>query len=112
MASQIWPAKSGQPRGKALTLLLPALTLLLPALTLLLPALGADDILRQAHFFPRPDDPPGHVVFPPAVTVCGASWFRVMIIVPTLTVAQKRDQPIIGTVVPRIVVAITEQMCQ
>ena len=50
--------------------------------------LGTHDVFRQAHHFHRADHFPRHVVLEPSVSVGGAAGFRVMVVVPTFTVAQ------------------------
>ena len=42
--------------------------------------------------------------------VGGAAWFGVVVVVPTLAMADQRDQPIVGAVVAGFVIAVPKQM--
>ncbi len=72
--------------------------------------LGTNDVLYQADRFPRADDTPRHVVFPPSMSMHGRAGLGVVVVMPTLAMTQESDQPVISTLIASFVVLITEHV--
>src|SRR4029079_14861979 len=52
------------------------------------------------------------VDFPPSVPIGGTRWRMMVVVVPSFADADERDEPVVGAVVARVVVAIAPNMAE
>ena len=70
-----------------------------------------DDIPGEADLSPKTDREVRQIEFPPAVKTMGRrAGIGVVVVVPTVATGRQREEPVVTTVLSRLVVAITKQV--
>ena len=69
-----------------------------------------DHITREPQRHKKPDRQPCNIELPPAMAMTRRPWIGVVVVVPTLTIAEEADDDVVAAALVSRIVAITPQM--